>query len=492
MKSEDKKLHLSGIYAFRRLDYPKYEGYLKIGQTTKEVEERIAEQLETAANPLKEYEIVGNWEPFDSIIDKKPITDKKIHRELRSWGFFPIYHWRSGRPSEYYKITYQDLCKIINHFKYGKNIKFNTVKYDLNIPWQRGNFKDVHPFLASQMMKSVDRKNPNKLVICGGITLTSRDFRIYIDDNKDSCELIKEEWSDELSTHKIICSKNILSAIKELSGKIKKGEEKPFDEIIANHPYGKGRSFGLGFRILNETLNLLSNSGKIIFLLPIYALQNYVFTGKTKNFIKNIIPHIKDIIKIPESDMRSSFKIAITGDGGIILAENSIINPFDLKKLSDCRWVFTKVFDLINKSCPFKENKDLIPSLRSQCLFIDQRDKYKNKKLSEYKYNLCIFNRDYKGILFRPSFEENLKYGGSRFVIRDNNLSTLKNIFDSYTTNFIKFLIKKLPLNQNNNFRLKMLPFIEEIKEKPFTDKDWCDYFKLNYKERDEITKIFS
>ena len=91
------------LYAFSAPDIPKHAGYLKIGETNGNVEERVKQQ----GHELNvENEIV--W--TDAVITERSGIDKTIHRYLKEQGFH-VQQFGTGRDTEWVKCTIGDLEK---------------------------------------------------------------------------------------------------------------------------------------------------------------------------------------------------------------------------------------------------------------------------------------------------------------------------------------------------------------------------------------------
>ncbi|MDR2755139.1 MAG: N-6 DNA methylase [Planctomycetaceae bacterium] len=93
------------IYAYTLPEVPKYNGWLKIGQTTGSVEKRINEQLSQAN---LNYEIVFT---DAAVVGKNEVTDKEIHHYLAKQGFQQDGH------SEWFRCNADDVRDALNVIK---------------------------------------------------------------------------------------------------------------------------------------------------------------------------------------------------------------------------------------------------------------------------------------------------------------------------------------------------------------------------------------
>lgn len=87
------------IYAYTE-NNPNYLGYIKIGYTTKNVEERVAQQFPTLKPEEKPYTIIFSETAMRK--DGTSFTDKDIHRYLRKKGF-------ENPNGEWFKCSIEDL-----------------------------------------------------------------------------------------------------------------------------------------------------------------------------------------------------------------------------------------------------------------------------------------------------------------------------------------------------------------------------------------------
>lgn len=69
------------IYAYELIGVESHEGYIKIGETTRAAEERIKEQIHTAAVP---YKVLGTWSALRD--DGSVFRDYDVHGLLRNMG----------------------------------------------------------------------------------------------------------------------------------------------------------------------------------------------------------------------------------------------------------------------------------------------------------------------------------------------------------------------------------------------------------------------
>ena len=97
------------IYIYSHPDYPEHKGYLKIGETKNNVEDRIDQQNKTAN---VNYEIVGEYEAQD--IKGNYFHDKEIHQILEK-EYERKKDKKTGRLTEWFKISEQDARRVIEN-----------------------------------------------------------------------------------------------------------------------------------------------------------------------------------------------------------------------------------------------------------------------------------------------------------------------------------------------------------------------------------------
>jgi len=103
------------IYAYELVDVATHKGLLKIGYTDRNAQQRIKEQLGTAAIP---YKIV--FEESAMKRDGSSFTDHDVHRLLREWKVV-------NASGEWYKCTLNDLRRAIHQIKTGEKTEENRV-----------------------------------------------------------------------------------------------------------------------------------------------------------------------------------------------------------------------------------------------------------------------------------------------------------------------------------------------------------------------------
>ena len=103
------------IYAYELVDVATHKGLLKIGYTDRNAQQRIKEQLGTAAIP---YKIV--FEESAMKRDGSSFTDHEVHRLLREWKVV-------NESGEWFKCTLNDLRRAIHQIKTGEKTEENRV-----------------------------------------------------------------------------------------------------------------------------------------------------------------------------------------------------------------------------------------------------------------------------------------------------------------------------------------------------------------------------
>ena len=104
------KVSQNKIYIYETPNNLDTRGFLKIGQTERDSEDRILDQIGTAmirANILAEYEAVDD--------NGQVFSDKEIHQFLLRKGIENLKHYESGKSSEWFKIGFNEIDKIIKN-----------------------------------------------------------------------------------------------------------------------------------------------------------------------------------------------------------------------------------------------------------------------------------------------------------------------------------------------------------------------------------------
>lgn len=102
------KVSQNKIYIYETPNNLDTKGFLKIGQTERDSEDRILDQTGTAmirANILAEYEAVDD--------NGQVFSDKEIHQFLLRKGIKNLKHYGSNKSSEWFKIGFNEIDKVI-------------------------------------------------------------------------------------------------------------------------------------------------------------------------------------------------------------------------------------------------------------------------------------------------------------------------------------------------------------------------------------------
>ena len=104
------KVSQNKIYIYETPNNLDTKGFLKVGQTGQDSEDRILDQTGTAmvrANILAEYEAVDD--------NGQVFSDKEIHQFLLRKGIENLKHYGSGKSSEWFKIGFNEIDKVIKN-----------------------------------------------------------------------------------------------------------------------------------------------------------------------------------------------------------------------------------------------------------------------------------------------------------------------------------------------------------------------------------------
>ncbi len=104
------KVSQNKIYIYETPNNLDTKGFLKIGQTERDSEDRILNQTGTAmirANILAEYEAIDD--------NGQVFSDKEIHQFLLRKGIKNLKHYGSGKNSEWFKIGFNEIDRVIKN-----------------------------------------------------------------------------------------------------------------------------------------------------------------------------------------------------------------------------------------------------------------------------------------------------------------------------------------------------------------------------------------
>ena len=104
------KVSQNKIYIYETPNNLDTKGFLKIGQTERDSEDRILNQTGTAmirANILAEYEAIDD--------NGQVFSDKEIHQFLLRKGIENLKHYGSGKNSEWFKIGFNEIDRVIKN-----------------------------------------------------------------------------------------------------------------------------------------------------------------------------------------------------------------------------------------------------------------------------------------------------------------------------------------------------------------------------------------
>jgi hypothetical protein len=111
------------LYAYTTPDIPKNAGYLKIGETTGDIEKRVQQQIH-------EQNIEKNIVWQDAVITERSGIDKMLHHYLKEQGFHVQQFLESGKDTELVKCTVADVIKafeVIKERLYQDELKRQTL-----------------------------------------------------------------------------------------------------------------------------------------------------------------------------------------------------------------------------------------------------------------------------------------------------------------------------------------------------------------------------
>lgn len=113
------------IYAFEEPDNSELKGWLKIGYTTKDVRERVAEQFPTSKPGKIPYRIVLEESAIKN--DGSTFKDHDIHRYLERHNFIRGKS-SDGKKTEWFKCSVEDVKAAVIAVREGKEYEFSRSK----------------------------------------------------------------------------------------------------------------------------------------------------------------------------------------------------------------------------------------------------------------------------------------------------------------------------------------------------------------------------
>lgn len=188
------------IYVYELIGVKAHQGYIKVGYTERNVEERIKEQLHTSSIPFKIL-----YQESAVCSDGTVFTDKDIHRILKRNGF---YQYNEGKDkNEWFNCEVKDVKAAINELKTGvKHTRDRINSFKMRPEQERAVSRTIEYYNQS---KKEDNKQIPKFLwnakMRFGKTFASYELakrmglkKILILTFKPAVE---SAWSDDLLTH---------------------------------------------------------------------------------------------------------------------------------------------------------------------------------------------------------------------------------------------------------------------------------------------------
>ena len=254
-----------------------------------------------------------------------------------------------------------------------------------------------------------------------------------------------------------------------------------FDRIIMNPPYSRN----LHMKILAETQNHISQTGKIICLHPGKWLQRFDY-WKTKSTIKVENAEFIDIIK-----SKNIFDAVIGSN--LVISTVSMNGDTDYKKFSKfLPWVKEKIIDktivLSSKNAYFKTTNPSEPFILNLPIIHGNIGCYSMTEITSKVYERALTVKFGK----RKQDINSLKF---------NSELERKNFYNSTFTHFYKFLIITCRDGQTATSCYYALPWMGDAinprtgkkgYESEWTDDDFVRYFNITPDEYNIINKYIS
>lgn len=108
------------IYAYRD-NNPQYTGMIKVGYTTKNAADRVAEQYPILKPGDKPYKILIDEPAIRE--DGSVFTDKDVHRVLRNRGFIQL-HDQCNKLTEWFKCSEIDVMAAITALRHNTDMDY--------------------------------------------------------------------------------------------------------------------------------------------------------------------------------------------------------------------------------------------------------------------------------------------------------------------------------------------------------------------------------
>ena len=268
---------------------------------------------------------------------------------------------------------------------------------------------------------------------------------------------------------------------------LKKNGGEKFSIALGNPPYAKG----LHLQFLEKTIQV---ADKTIFIQPCGFLET-PNSNNYKEYKESIVNKISDIDVIAMEDGRELFGIDINEDLMICLCKQDNKEPINILS-KECLSIIDKVMPYVKEHKFIDlEEKDKIDghrvktgqyksivfggrgndslSRRDACSYVDDRGPY----LDGYNEGE---QEKYKGKWFKDCYA---KGGPSNSKQYDGFASSIKFDTREEALNFMKSCSSNFCKNWNWILMTKKLAIVPPTFDKVWTDKDFCEYFKLNEEE---------
>lgn len=283
-----------------------------------------------------------------------------------------------------------------------------------------------------------------------------------------------------------------------------------YDFILMNPPYDKN----LHLKIVEQSINLLTDDGILVNLSPIRWLQDPLAKYKKSSdyckFEESVAKHIKGLVVVSGENAAEVFNAAMIMDLGIYVIDKG---TYDFYKKFNCNSIVDKVVDketeVLNDKLEYNVSdgwrvrlQELLPvPTNRKDSFTAKSRRYEtlHPKLSYVFYNGHTKDGKHWSIVKTAGAGGPKTYSETDNIpcsIPFQNEEKAVNFENSTKTTFHRYLVLKMKTDQH--FPLKYVPFMGDCinprtglkgYESDWTDDDFRKYFDITDSEWEEIVE---
>jgi hypothetical protein len=288
------------------------------------------------------------------------------------------------------------------------------------------------------------------------------------------------------------------------------GDKMHYEAILMNPPYDKN----LHLKILEQSINLLTDDGILVNLSPIRWLQDPLAKYKKSSDwykFKEVRERIEDIIEVPMVNACDMFGAGIGFDLGIYKVTKNLQNKVELSLNSNS--IVDKVLNRISKTIEDVTDVDKIDGWRVRYSNIRPMSKFNASPdwvIVNRKYYLIHMKLDY---IYKDGYVGNIHWsndrvggggGASKYKVGDpipysihfDTEKEARNFVNSTKTTFYKYYFGAIKVG--DSVPSAYLPWLGDCinprtgkkgYESDWTDDDFCKYFDITDSEWEEIVE---